>query len=319
MKRLVGSLTASWRNLATNLRHCTRSFIVSSWEMHFPRHIRPRLDDKVITFRSGYLACVIEARELIKISACSDARDRNNPISANQIRPQTSLINHEHRPIRLHSRCNGACVRPFEQRKKTLQHDRWSRGTARNVQIDRNDAGDTSNDRVATGETAAIPRAISDRDDPLGIGDRIIGALQCVAHVLGHGPRHHQYVGMAWRGNEPQAEAFDIVVGVVKCVAFELASIAGAGVDLAYGETSAEPPPRRAADGCCEFAHRGIVRRWRLLGERPAKQTLEKQLAHFVLSLDHGPIRLDRIMISSFCLSMISSENRFPLFRIMLY
>jgi len=37
-----------------------------------------------------------------EISACSDARDRNNPISANQIRLQTSLINQEHHPIRLH-------------------------------------------------------------------------------------------------------------------------------------------------------------------------------------------------------------------------
>jgi hypothetical protein len=33
---------------------------------------------------------------------------------------------------------------------------------------------------------------------------------------------------------------------------------------------------------------------------------------------DHDPIRLNRIMISSLCLSMIFSENRFPLFRIML-
>jgi hypothetical protein len=32
--------------------------------------------------------------------------------------------------------------------------------------------------------------------------------------------------------------------------------------------------------------------------------------------LDHDPI--SRIMISSFCWSMIFSENRFPLFRIML-
>jgi len=36
------------------------------------------------------------------------------------------------------------------------------------------------------------------------------------------------------------------------------------------------------------------------------------------LRLDHDPIRLKRIMISSPCLRMISSENRFPLFRIML-
>jgi len=38
----------------------------------------------------------------VEISTCSDARDRNNPISANQIRLQTSLINQEHRPIRPH-------------------------------------------------------------------------------------------------------------------------------------------------------------------------------------------------------------------------
>jgi len=30
-------------------------------------------------------------------------------------------------------------------------------------------------------------------------------------------------------------------------------------------------------------------------------------------------IRLNRLMISSLCLSMIFSENRFPLFRIMLW
>src|SRR6202035_2663364 len=37
------------------------------------------------------------------------------------------------------------------------------------------------------------------------------------------------------------------------------------------------------------------------------------------MSLDHDPTRLNRIMISSLCLSMIFSENRYPLFRIMLY
>jgi hypothetical protein len=36
-------------------------------------------------------------------------------------------------------------------------------------------------------------------------------------------------------------------------------------------------------------------------------------------SLDHDAIKWNRIMISSLCLSMIFSENRFPLFRIMLW
>jgi hypothetical protein len=35
-------------------------------------------------------------------------------------------------------------------------------------------------------------------------------------------------------------------------------------------------------------------------------------------SLDHDAIKWNRIMISSLYLSMIFSENRFPLFRIML-
>jgi hypothetical protein len=34
--------------------------------------------------------------------------------------------------------------------------------------------------------------------------------------------------------------------------------------------------------------------------------------------LNHDAIRWNRIMISSLCLSMIFSENRLPLFRIML-
>jgi hypothetical protein len=35
-------------------------------------------------------------------------------------------------------------------------------------------------------------------------------------------------------------------------------------------------------------------------------------------ALDHDAIKWNRVMISSFCLSMIFSENRFPLSRIML-
>ena len=113
----------------------------------------------------------------------------------------------------------------------------------------------------------------------------MIGALQRLAHVLGHGTGHHQHIGMARRGDEAQAEALDVVIGVVERVDFELASVARAGVDLADRETSPEPPPRGAADGGCEFAQRGIVRRRRLLGQWQAEQALKKQLAHLCVSL----------------------------------
>jgi hypothetical protein len=91
---------------------------------------------------------------------------------------------------------------------------------------------------------------------------------------------------MARRGNKPEAEALDVVVGVVKRVNFEFAPIARSGVNRAYGETSAETPPRSATNGDCEFGHRGIVRRRRLLREWSAKQAFKKQLAHLVLSLE---------------------------------
>ena len=75
------------------------------------------------------------------------------------------------------------------------------------MEVDGHDFGNTANDRVAAGETPSIPSAISDRDDPFGIGGRVVRALKCVAHIPGHGPGHHQHIGMAWRGDEAEAEA----------------------------------------------------------------------------------------------------------------
>jgi len=75
---------------------------------------------------------------------------------------------------------------------------------------------------------------------------------------------------MARRGDEAQAKSFDVVIGVVERMDLELASIAGAGVDLADRQAAAEPPLRRAAERGCEFGDRGVVRQWRgsVKGER---------------------------------------------------
>ena len=53
---------------------------------------------------------------------------------------------------------------------------------------------------------------------------------------------------MARRGDEAQAEALEIVEGVVERVDFQFAAVAGAGVDLADREAAAEPAPRGAID-----------------------------------------------------------------------
>src|SRR4051812_31641665 len=66
------------------------------------------------------------------------------------------------------SRRDGARVRLFEQRQKTSQHSRWSRGAAGYVEVDRDHLGNASDHGIAAGETPSIPSAISDRNDPFG-------------------------------------------------------------------------------------------------------------------------------------------------------
>ena len=94
------------------------------------------------------------------------------------------------------------------------------------MKIDGNHLRDSSYDCIAAGKAATIPGAISHGDDPFRVGGRMIGALQRVAHALGHGTSHHQYIGMARRGHEPEAEALDVVIGIVERVNLKLASIA---------------------------------------------------------------------------------------------
>ena len=111
------------------------------------------------------------------------------------------------------------------------------------MKIDGNHLRDSSYHCIAAGKAATIPGAISHGDDPFRVGGRMIGALQRVAHVLRHRSGYHQHISMARRRNEPEAESLDVVVGVVQRVDFKFASIAGSGVDFAYGEAASETPP----------------------------------------------------------------------------
>jgi hypothetical protein len=70
----------------------------------------------------------------------------------------------------------------------------------------------------------------------------VIGALEGLAHVLGHRSGHEQHVGMARRGDEADAETLEVVERVAQRMDLELAAVAGAGVDLADRERAAEPP-----------------------------------------------------------------------------
>ena len=77
---------------------------------------------------------------------------------------------------------------------------------------------------------------------------------------------------MARRGDEAQAEALEIVEGVVQRVDLELAAIAGPGIDLADGEAAAKLPPRGAIEICRKLGEGRIVG-LRRLPRSPGRRT----------------------------------------------
>ena len=74
--------------------------------------------------------------------------------------------------------------------------------------------------------------AVTDRDDDFRRGRRFIGALERVGHVARHRAGHEQTIGMARRGDEMHAEAFDIVVRIIQRADLQLAAVARAGIHL---------------------------------------------------------------------------------------
>ena len=63
---------------------------------------------------------------------------------------------------------------------------------------------------------------------------------------MGHRPGDEQHVGVARRGDEPDAEALDVVDRVVERVDLQLAAVARSGVDLADRQRAAEQAGARA-------------------------------------------------------------------------
>ena len=82
---------------------------------------------------------------------------------------------------------------------------------------------------------------------------------------------------MARRGDEAQAEAFQVVERVVERVDFQFAAVAGAGIHLADRQAAAEPPLRRAVE-VARRARQGPDRGHRFCHGRA--QALEERSQH---------------------------------------
>ena len=112
------------------------------------------------------------------------------------------------------------------QRQEPFEQGSRARRTAGDKEIDWDDAGDAAGDGVASRKDAAVGRADARRYDPFGPGRGVKGSLQRLAHVQRNRAGDKEHVGVAGRGDEPEAEPLEIVKGVAERVNLEFAAIA---------------------------------------------------------------------------------------------
>ena len=121
--------------------------------------------------------------------------------------------------------------RSLHQRDEAFQQRDWGRRAARNMKstgIRRQ----RRRRRRSCRKNAAVERAGARPRPPISAP---ASRHRCAAapRACSWSPaRYQQHVGVARRGDEPQAEALQVVVGVGERVDFQFAAVAGAGVDL---------------------------------------------------------------------------------------
>src|SRR5438105_6204812 len=84
----------------------------------------------------------------------------------------------------------------------------------------------------------------ADGNDNLRRRHRVIGLSQSEPHIVSHGPRDEQAIGVPWRGHELNAEAAQVENDGVEHVDIGLATIAAAGAYLPQLERTAEQAAR---------------------------------------------------------------------------
>ena len=160
-----------------------------------------------------------------------------------------------------------------------MQKRERRRRAARHGDVDRDHVGHSSGAGVAFAEDAAAAAAVADGHHQPGLGNRVVAAAQRLGHVARHGPRDEQQVGVPWTGDEADAEALEVVVGIVQRMDLELAAVAGAGVDVADAERAPEQAQHRVAQAPRHLLQRGVGPRRGLAGQADA-QDLSQELVH---------------------------------------
>src|SRR6185437_1112023 len=127
-----------------------------------------------------------------------------------------------------------------DRRQNALDDSRGIRRAAWHGDIYRNDVGYPAATRAAFTKDPAGAAAVPQRYDQFRIGRGFIDSSQGCLHVRRDGTCHEEQIGVAGARHETNAEAFEIVVGIVERLDLELTAVAGAGIDVADAEGAAE-------------------------------------------------------------------------------
>ena len=143
------------------------------------------------------------------------------------------------------------------------------------LEIHRDGIGHAAHHGIAARKNTAVYCAAADRHHPLRIGGGVVSPQQRLTHVFRHRSRHHEHIGMARRGDEAQAEPFEVIERVCQSVDFELAAVAGTGIDLADRQRAAKAGARCPVDVSGQLGECGFAGCGRRLGERPLDQAFQ--------------------------------------------
>ena len=133
---------------------------------------------------------------------------------------------------------------------------------------------------VASSEHAAVDGAVAHSDNPFWRGRRIVCPKERFAHVFRNRPRDEQDVRVPRGRDNSDPDAFEIVEGVVQRVNFELAAIAGPGIDLTNSETATQSALGGGIELGRKVGHFRVVECREALCQGHSNQTLEQKLAH---------------------------------------
>lgn len=155
-----------------------------------------------------------------------------------------------------HGSARGECP---EQPLDQIDRRGW---TAGDLEIDRDESLDRAMAGIGITELAAIAGTGASGDHVFGSRCGAPGAAQRGLHVARDHTGDQQDIGMPWRGDEMQTEAFQIMVRVGEGMDLQLAGIAGADVDMPDRETPTETRIDLATQLDAKPCELGVIMDW---------------------------------------------------------